>query len=221
MLKPKQSNIHCGYCKQKQMRAVDQMAACYTETVFITICLTKQASSSSFNLPIMKQPMHIFFYFFPTITTFHKHTLFGRQAFSKHSGVFSPLSFPWLHSLSNLTYLFRTAGFYLPRPSCCEIMYSMCVSSPIDHVDIYHSLTSTPSYGALIITAELDHSSQWRWVDPSCPRSDPGSDVTRWMSTLGKWKQKVFTGVKYTGWRALNFTSPSLSFFSTSATSPS
>lgn len=80
--------VHIG----EVIGSVLQYISFHQDFVYITIWLTKHPSSSS--SPLLSSPHHeianaLFLLLFPTITTCQTCTLPGRQAFPKHSGLFS------------------------------------------------------------------------------------------------------------------------------------
>lgn len=169
----------------KRMPAAEQSVFWLCATVHfipprlcITIRVTEHSSSPSslslsFLNPILKQPHTSYLILFPQFTTFRICTLLSCQAFSKNSGVFRlsclsatlpeqfviPPTSSWIQSAS--PQLLRNNALRTVC-LCVHIHCGLSVSSTVDHMNIYHAVTSPPSYSALIITAELDHLSHRR-----------------------------------------------------------
>lgn len=182
---PKPSSSTAFYDKHKENaggRAKRFLAVCdctfhSTETLYNNQS-NRTFLQSFFSLPLFPQPYletttHVLFDFVPTITTFRICTLLSCQAFSKNSGVFRlsclsatlpeqfviPPTSSWIQSAS--PQLLRNNALRTVC-LCVHIHCGLSVSSTVDHMNIYHAVTSPPSYSALIITAELDHLSHRR-----------------------------------------------------------
>lgn len=184
------------------MQAVEQMAAGTVQQYIsfhwdfvLTISLTKHSFFFPFSSLHHETANALFsFYFFPQLPRSRK----SPSSDVKHSGAFSPLL-----CLSNSKYLLQAAGFHLPQP---QLLWNNAVWS-YEHLSRCHIPT--------LIQCTNNHNGIGSFVTRKISRPflpTIGSYNLGQMSTLGKWKQEVFTQMK--GRRRRTYPSPSFPPFS-------
>lgn len=156
MLKPKSSTTFLN--KQNEMQAVEQMAAGTVQQYIsfhwdfvLTISLTKHSFFFPFSSLHLETANALFsFYFFPQLPRSRKSPSSDVRLSQSTLGHLARYS-AW--AIQHISY--KQLDSICLSPSCCEIMQ-------FDRMNIYHAVTSPPSYNALIITTELDHLSHGR-----------------------------------------------------------